>query len=138
MAVIAATQPSAIPLIYSGHEIPNTKRLEFFEKDAMDWPAVPALQDFYSVLFSVRKRIGADAAVDFFAYGGVLGYTVRTDTGEFLALINAGKESIKGFITVTAIRGTYRELFQAFVAEINGHAEVALSPGEFLLFEKSR
>ena len=36
LAVFSCTW-NGIPLIYSGQELPNLKRLKFFEKDAIDW-----------------------------------------------------------------------------------------------------
>ena len=44
-----------MPLIYSGQEAPMRKRLEFFEKDAIDWSGYE-LQDFYSKLTAFRKE----------------------------------------------------------------------------------
>ena len=46
-----------IPLIYSGQELPNYKRLKFFDKDQIDWTeGKPALHDFYKTLLTLRKR----------------------------------------------------------------------------------
>jgi len=46
---------NGIPLIYSGQEIPNHKRLKFFEKDAIDWSGPRGLHDFYKALNTFRK-----------------------------------------------------------------------------------
>ena len=45
-----------VPLIYSGQELPNTKRLKFFDKDFIEWTdAEPALQNFYHRLLNLKS-----------------------------------------------------------------------------------
>ncbi len=45
-----------IPLIYSGQELPNTRRLRFFDKDAIEWNGTYELHDFYRKLLLLRKN----------------------------------------------------------------------------------
>jgi glycosidase len=57
-ATLAATLPG-MPLIYGGQEAGNAKRLEFFEKDPIAWPAAgqaPALESFYAQLLARKHR----------------------------------------------------------------------------------
>jgi len=44
-----------MPLIYSGQETGTDKRLQFFEKDAIDWSEVP-LHDFYKTLNRLKQE----------------------------------------------------------------------------------
>ena len=53
-AVLTALLPG-LPLLYSGQEAALNKRLDFFEKDPIDWADYP-LQDFYTRLFQLKKR----------------------------------------------------------------------------------
>lgn len=53
MAVLAATLPG-MPLIYSGQESGLDKRLEFFEKDDIEWKNYP-LAGFYTKLLKLKK-----------------------------------------------------------------------------------
>lgn len=55
LAVFSATW-KGLPLVYSGQEIPNQKRLAFFDRDPLDWPEKPLLHDFYKKLFQLRKN----------------------------------------------------------------------------------
>ncbi|MFM8588381.1 MAG: alpha-amylase family glycosyl hydrolase [Bacteroidota bacterium] len=55
LAVFSSTW-SGIPLLYSGQELPNHKRLPFFDKDFIAWESHPSLHDFYSSLFHLRKN----------------------------------------------------------------------------------
>lgn len=45
-----------IPLIYSGQELPNLKRLRFFEKDEIEWTDHPALHAFYKKLLGQAEK----------------------------------------------------------------------------------
>jgi glycosidase len=54
LAVFSATW-KGIPLMYSGQELPNLKRLAFFDKDLIEWKERPELHDFYSSLYNLRK-----------------------------------------------------------------------------------
>ncbi|HRH61369.1 MAG TPA: alpha-amylase family glycosyl hydrolase, partial [Chitinophagaceae bacterium] len=53
-AVFCATWPG-MPLIYSGQELPNKKRLKFFDKDLIEWNDKPELHNFYKSLLHLRK-----------------------------------------------------------------------------------
>lgn len=55
LAVFSCTW-NGIPLIYSGQELPNTKRLQFFDKDEIKWTANPELHQFYKTLLLLRKN----------------------------------------------------------------------------------
>ncbi|QJX45683.1 DUF3459 domain-containing protein [Hymenobacter taeanensis] len=53
-AVLTCLLPG-MPLVYSGQEAALNKRLEFFDKDTIDWRGYP-LQDFYTRLLQLKKR----------------------------------------------------------------------------------
>ncbi len=44
-----------IPLVYSGQELPNLKRLRFFDKDLIEWNDKPLLESFYRELLQLRS-----------------------------------------------------------------------------------
>ena len=54
LAVFSATW-KGIPLMYSGQELPNLKRLLFFDKDVIEWSETAQLHEFYKTLFRLRK-----------------------------------------------------------------------------------
>lgn len=53
-SVFSMTYNQTIPLVYSGQEIPNKKRLKFFVKDSIEWNGLE-MDDFYRRLFYQRK-----------------------------------------------------------------------------------
>ncbi|MEO6330857.1 MAG: alpha-amylase family glycosyl hydrolase [Ginsengibacter sp.] len=46
---------NGLPMIYSGQELPNHKRLKFFDKDQIEWGDGCMLHDFYKTLLYLRK-----------------------------------------------------------------------------------
>jgi hypothetical protein len=55
---------NGLPLIYSGQELPNLKRLKFFEKDEINWGSRNELHDFYKNLLHLHSRNPALRAGD--------------------------------------------------------------------------
>ena len=53
---------NGIPLIYSGQEMPNHKRLMFFDKDVIEWSGKYELADFYTKLIQLHSTHPALAA----------------------------------------------------------------------------
>jgi len=53
-AVLTFTIPG-FPLIYSGQEAANKKRLKFFDKDEINWKEKP-LNEFYKTLLGLKRR----------------------------------------------------------------------------------
>ena len=73
LAVFTFLYP-AVPLIYGGQEIPTTKRLKFFDKDQLDWPALPnhpELAGFYGQLTALHRHqaFGFDAGLQWLQTG---------------------------------------------------------------------
>lgn len=69
LAVFSCTWPG-VPLIYSGQELPNYKRLQFFEKDIIEWRATCELHEFYKTLLQLKKThpaLSADAGLQILA-----------------------------------------------------------------------
>ena len=65
IAVFSCTWPG-IPLIYNGQELPNHKRLQFFEKDVIEWGEEYGLNKFYKKLFALKKlsALASDATLN--------------------------------------------------------------------------
>jgi len=60
-AVFSQTMYESVPLIYSGQEVPNKKRLKFFVRDPIHWEGY-AMAPFYSTLLHLREKDEALAA----------------------------------------------------------------------------
>ena len=55
MSVLCWTLPQSQPLMYTGQEIGNTKRFEFFEKDALEAYKTNSYTEFYRYLNYLRR-----------------------------------------------------------------------------------
>ncbi|MEO6837268.1 MAG: alpha-amylase family glycosyl hydrolase [Ginsengibacter sp.] len=63
-AVFSQTMNQSVPLVYSGQEAPNKKRLKFFVRDSINWDHYK-MAPFYSTLLHLRQKdeaLAADAA----------------------------------------------------------------------------
>lgn len=60
-AVLTQTMYQSVPLIYSGQELPNKRRLKFFVKDPIRWGTYD-MAPFYTRLLQLRKSTPALAA----------------------------------------------------------------------------
>lgn len=138
MAVFSCTWPG-IPLIYSGQEKPNHKRLEFFEKDFIDWEGPVELHGFYKTLLTIRKRNKAlqeSASVLLLTTNApnVLGYLCRRRKDRILVLMNLGKEATTFFIDHPALPGNYINLFSGMPVEIKRKETFTFQPGEYVVY----
>lgn len=138
MAVFSCTWPG-IPLIYSGQEKPNTKRLAFFEKDFIDWEGEVALHDFYKTLLSFRKQNKAlqeSASVLMLPSGHpeVLVYLCRRQQDKVLVLLNLSKSDASFSFDHPAVTGDYSELFSDEKMSIRRKKSFMFKPGEYKVY----
>ena len=93
---------NGMPLMYSGQEAANEKRLQFFEKDIIDWKDYPK-QEFLSKLMKIKRD---NPALWNGNYGGeflslnndqddrLLAFKQVKDENEILVLLNLSNEKI--------------------------------------------
>lgn len=87
--------PKSVPLIYSGEEAANKKRLNFFDKDQIEWDEYP-LMDFYENLISIRKSIdfsqNSNSEISFYNSNEALGFEIKNLQNSFFVFFNFSKE----------------------------------------------
>lgn len=142
MAVFSCTWPG-IPLIYSGQEKPNHKRLEFFEKDFIDWTGAVELHGFYKTLLTIRKRNKAlqeSASVLLLQTDAdkVLAYLCRRQQDKILVLMNLGKKQVSFNINHPAVAGKYYDLFSGLPVEMSRAASFNFKPGEYVVYHATQ
>lgn len=140
MAVFCCTWPG-IPLIYSGQELPNLKRLAFFEKDFIEWEEgkQPSLHYFYKTMLTLRKHnkgLQESASVLLLDshHPDVLIYLCRRQQDKVLVVLNLSKETASAYIDHPALPGEYTDLFTGNTAAIKRHNRFDLAAGGFLLY----
>lgn len=144
LAVFSCTW-NGIPLIYSGQELPNLKRLKFFDKDAIEWTDTCALHDFYKTLLALRKRNKALRAgdndvhtysLDANSNDRIFCFLRKHPQNEVLVLLNFTSEPIRVPITHAMINGVYTDVFTKGSFDSIHEREVDVPAWSFRVFEK--
>lgn len=96
--ILTVTVPG-MPLIYTGQEAAMDKRLEFFEKDAVDWKDYPQA-DFFHQLFELKKNNPALFNGDFGGSWKRIG--TNNDENVFALLREKGNNKVFSVINLSA------------------------------------
>ncbi|MER3470371.1 MAG: 1,4-alpha-glucan branching protein [Chitinophagaceae bacterium] len=140
LAVFSCTWPG-IPLIYNGQELPNHKRLAFFEKDPIEWKEYCELHQFYKALLQLRSShpaLGSNAEV--FALStnndeNVLAYRRKIAAYELIVLLNLSKAQTSLRIVGHTAAVNYENIL--INEKIDISKELVLSPWDYLVLTKS-
>jgi alpha-amylase len=133
-----------VPLIYSGQELPNTKRLQFFDKDTIEWNDNISLHNFYKTLLALRKRkanLFSDSGtqITFFEElipKNILGYQLKNENEEILVLLNMNSEAVLEYFYLPTVNGMYKNIFTEIDVEIPGKYLLEVGGAAFLVLEK--
>jgi glycosidase len=102
MAVLAATLPG-MPLIYGGQEAGLSKKLEFFEKDPIQWKTYE-YGGFYAGLLALKKR---NPALWNGQYGGDVQLRDVGNDKLFAFTRQVGKNRVDVVVNVSAAKQSY-------------------------------
>jgi alpha-amylase len=136
---------NGMPMIYSGQELPNMKRLKFFDKDPIEWNGKYELHDFYKTLLSLKKNNVAlragDAAVTTHllsttADKNILAFVRKNGNSEVLVLINFSKEKISFNTNDTNLTGKYKNVFNKEEKDFTAVKSFEMQPWGYEVFEK--
>ncbi|WP_419870232.1 alpha-amylase family glycosyl hydrolase [Chryseobacterium sp. CT-SW4] len=144
MIVFSATW-NGVPLLYSGQELPNMKRLEFFEKDAIAWNSSYQMADFYKKLLDLKSSNpalrGGDSAVTTYllnttANDKILAYVRKNGKDEVLVVLNMSKEPVNFSIQDEHLSGTFKNVFDGMKRDFSTHKDFNFKVSDFVVFEK--
>ncbi len=136
---------NGIPLIYSGQEQPNLKRLAFFEKDVIEWNDKYELHEFYQRMLKLRKRnpalrTGDDAVITHMvnatANESLVAYLRKKDESEVLVFLNVTRQEIQFTIEDEKINGIYVDVFNGIFTNLSVDKKIALAPWGYKVFER--
>jgi len=134
-----------IPLIYSGQELPNRKRLQFFEKDTIEWNGKYELHDFYKTLLLLRKtnpalRAGDEAAtttrLKTNSENSVLAYLRKNGDREVMVLLNLSKQPVHCEVDDQQLSGKFTEVFNKTTHDFTTQKSFELKPWAYQVYEK--
>lgn len=139
-AVFCCTWPG-IPLIYSGQELPNHKRLKFFDKDEIHWNDKIALHDFYKSLLELKsnnKALHDSAKVLELSTGHddkVFAYLLVKDSHKVLVLLNlSAEEKIHFTVVHEKLSGIYKNLSSGIEHLLNETEKFELQRWEYIVY----
>lgn len=145
LAVFSTTW-NGIPLIYSGQELPNKKRLQFFEKDTIGWTGNNELQDFYSTLLALHSSNPALRAGDSNARtvilktsapGKVLAFLRQNRGSEVLVVLNLSAANDLHFeITDDRVKGNFSNVFSGAANDFTAEKSFEMQAWEYLVYKK--
>lgn len=145
LAVFSATW-NGIPLLYSGQELPNLKRLEFFEKDVIKWNTKNELHDFYKVLLNLKTNNPAlrsgDPTVQTFRIKtsdpkNIFAYLRKCGSREVLVVLNLSKQKDLHFdILDSIVTGTFRNAFSGSANDFTTEKSFEMQGWEYLVYDK--
>jgi glycosidase len=139
LAVFSALYKNSVPLIYSGQEVGNKKRLSFFEKDPVNWSDGEDLGQFYSTLLSLRKKPGivfSEKDFRFIHFPELIVFLHKGEAGTILVLLHLGTRevSIQPF-EIAGVDG--KEVFNEERLDKNSPA-IIMQPGDYRVYESFR
>lgn len=138
---------NGIPLVYNGQELPNLKRLAFFEKDTIEWQPHLELEKFYSVLSKLRKTnkallAGSDFVSTYLINDGdlnhqVLAYLRKNEDAEVFVILNFSANAFPFKMKDSLLKGKYKNVFDKNITiDFNDSIIFDLQPWSYLVFEK--
>lgn len=136
---------NGIPLIYSGQELPNMKRLQFFEKDVIEWTGKFEQESFYKTLLHLHTTNPAVWAADgsiqtFFinvgAWETVIAYLKKKGEHEVMVLLNMTSNLVNCKVQDSNVSGSFREIFTGVVIDFTEVQSFELPAWGYLVYEK--
>ncbi|MEW5846563.1 MAG: alpha-amylase family glycosyl hydrolase [Bacteroidota bacterium] len=137
-----------MPLIYSGQEVGFNRRLQFFEKDQIDWTDANNFTEFYKKLTALKKEANVldagDRGADIFrvittADSSIFAFIRENETQKLFALFNLSpKEQTFSFTGDAHLNTNYVEYFSNTPKEFSKDEKVTLKPWEFLIYHNKK
>lgn len=142
-AILAATYPKNMFLLYSGQEVGLKKRMAFFEKDTISWGDT-TLYGFYRNVMHIKKNNEAlwngnnGGTFEKLAWTGdntnVYAFKRVKGTNEVTVILNLSGKAAKGKIAGLDFKQAGREAFSN--ALVMGAETIDLKPWEYLVMVK--
>src|SRR5664279_4657087 len=142
MAVFSCTW-NGIPMIYSGQEMPNKKRLKFFEKDTIEWNGNFELHDFYKTLLTLHASSKCMRAGDLNVLTKIVShpddhqvfaYARRNGDDQVLVILNCSPGELN--FQVKGVHGVFRNVFGGRDVNFDTEDHVFVKSWGYLVFEK--
>ncbi len=141
LAVLCCTY-KAMPLVYSGQELPNPKRLKFFDKDQIEWNNEPELHEFYQTLLQGRDqsnalKFGSIEMLSTNADDKVIAFIRKHESRQVLVLLHVSNtEKLKVTVQHESFHGKFESLFSGLHFDFTTEMNFELEPWGYLVYHK--
>jgi len=134
---------NGIPMIYSGQELPNYKRLKFFDKDKIEWTDKCQLHDFYKTLLGLRKTNTSLHAGDTNVVTSklstsrddkIFSYLRSNKEDAVLVVLNFSPRAIN--FGLRNIRGVFKNVFSKEYLNVNVNSNLHVEGWGYYVFER--
>ena len=142
-AVLSCLIPD-MPLVYTGQEAGNTKRLSFFEKDLVEWKE-HKLFNIYSKLFELKKNYkalqngnkgGELKYIEASDYKSIFAFTRNSEKDKILAVFNLSNKTVSVDLMGETLQGSYKNFFTGKLETFLAKESLQLSPWEYRIYTK--
>ncbi|WP_237057139.1 alpha-amylase family glycosyl hydrolase [Microbulbifer sediminum] len=140
--IVLSVVGEGMPLVYNGQEAGNRKRLEFFEKDPIEWKADPT-GDLYQTLLHLKKENtalwnGAAGAtmvkVPNSSPQEVFSFIRENERDKIFAVMNFSGQEREVTFADTLYPGAYTELFSQQEVELDRGLSLRLPPWGYRVY----
>jgi len=140
-AVLSCTVPG-MPLIYSGQEAGLEKRLEFFEKDPIEWKDHP-LAEIYAALLNLKKENPAlwngeaGGTIKFVGTSheeSILAFVREKEGHRVLVVLNLSDEALTITLNNAGLYGFYTDVLNCEEAIIDEESKMQIAPWGYGVF----
>ena len=141
LAVFSCTWPG-LPLIYNGQELPNTKRLKFFEKDPIEWNGTYALQDFYKTLLNLHSSnpallpSSAELRLHTSDDTKLFAFLRQKDEHAVLVILNLSGEDLNFQLPDERVQGVLKDVFSHIPFNLDHSRSFAMKAWDYLVLER--
>jgi len=139
-AVFTQTMYQSVPLIYSGQEVPNKKRLKFFVKDPIRWNQY-AMAPFYKTLLKLRKNtpaLAADASYKKLVTANdaaIFAYTREKQGHKIAVILNLSTQPQRFTIKEKALYGQPMNIFLGVKEKLHREHVFSIEPWGYIVYD---
>lgn len=128
-----------MPLIYSGQETANKKRLAFFDKDCIEWLTPTPLETFYKKLSTLHHSEIITTGETFIlpsSNENIFAFFRKKEKEIVLVILNLSKHDRVNFIIEHEwLAGKYKNVFSALEFNFKSKESFELLSGDYLVYQ---
>ena len=142
-AVFTQTMYQSVPLIYSGQEVPNKKRIKFFVKDPIQWNKFEMAR-FYKTLLKLRRSnpsLAADASYRKLVTGNdaaIFAYLREKQGHKITVVLNLSNQPQKFTIKEKSIYGKPMNVFLGVKERLFREHVFSIEPWGYIMYDYDR